>query len=53
MKSAGNWRLKALQESAGSWKDEDHPELKAGSRAWIKKIRKENEHRLAHLLPHD
>ncbi len=42
-------QLKALEESAGSWKDKDHPELKGGSRAWVRKIRKEGEGRLTRL----
>ncbi len=31
---------RALERSFGAWKDEDHPELKAGTDAWIKKLRK-------------
>lgn len=30
----------ALQSSFGAWKDEKHPELKKGSRAFIRAIRK-------------
>ena len=29
----------ALQAAAGSWKDKDHPELKGGSAAWVRKMR--------------
>ncbi len=36
----------ALHLAAGSWKDNDHPELKAGSAAWVKKLRRESESRL-------
>ena len=35
----------ALREAAGSWKDKDHPELKAGAAAWTKKLRRESEAR--------
>ena len=35
----------ALQQAAGAWKDKDHPELKDGSVAWVKKIRRESETR--------
>lgn len=35
----------ALQQAAGSWKDKDHPELKAGSAAWVRKTRRESEAR--------
>jgi Arc/MetJ-type ribon-helix-helix transcriptional regulator len=33
----------ALRNAAGSWKDKDHPELKEGSAAWVKKLRLESE----------
>ena len=33
----------ALRVAAGSWKDKDHPELKNGTNAWIKKMRHESE----------
>ena len=35
----------ALHQAAGSWKDKDHPELKAGAAAWVKKLRRESEAR--------
>ena len=35
----------ALRLAAGAWKDEDHPELKAGAAAWVKKQRRESEAR--------
>jgi hypothetical protein len=38
-------QLKSLDTSAGAWKDSDHPELKAGSAKWVKKVRQENERR--------
>lgn len=37
--------LKALDRAAGSWKDKDHPELKRGAAAWIRKLRREDERR--------
>lgn len=30
---------KAIQTSFGAWKDEDHPELKAGTDKFIRKLR--------------
>lgn len=35
----------ALQQAAGSWKDADHPELKAGAAAWVSRMRREDEKR--------
>jgi hypothetical protein len=32
-------QMRALDEAAGCWKDEDHPELKNGSAAWVKDLR--------------
>jgi len=36
--------LRALQEAAGAWKDEDHPELvEKGAYQWVRELReKEN-----------
>jgi hypothetical protein len=31
--------LRALDEAAGCWKDDDHPELKHGAGAWVKEQR--------------
>ncbi len=31
---------RALQRSFGAWKDKDHPELKAGTGAYVRKLRK-------------
>ena len=39
-------QIKALETAAGSWSDKDHPELKEGSCAWVKKLRQENDRRL-------
>jgi Arc/MetJ-type ribon-helix-helix transcriptional regulator len=35
----------ALRQAVGSWKDKDHPELRGGSGAWVKKLRRESETR--------
>lgn len=35
----------ALREAGGAWKDNDHPELKAGAGAWVRKLRRESEAR--------
>jgi len=37
-------QLKALDELV-AWKDKDHPELRRGAAAWVRKLRKENERR--------
>jgi hypothetical protein len=31
----------ALREAAGSWKDEDHPELADGADKWVREMRQE------------
>lgn len=32
--------LKAIQEAAGAWKDEDHPELaEKGTYRWVRELR--------------
>lgn len=39
--------LQALQETAGSWKDEEHPELvKKGTYRWVRERRDEENKRL-------
>jgi dethiobiotin synthetase len=38
-------QIKALESAAGSWKDEDHPELKGGAAKWVKKLRQEYDQR--------
>jgi len=35
--------LKALDVADGSWKDEDHPELKGGATRWVAKLRRQDE----------
>jgi metal-responsive CopG/Arc/MetJ family transcriptional regulator len=41
--------LVALRDARGSWKSEDHLELKDGSEAFIERLRAENEERLKSL----
>lgn len=38
-------QLKALEAAAGSWKDQDHPELKHGAAKWVDKLRRQDEKR--------
>jgi hypothetical protein len=38
-------QLKALEAAAGSWRDEDHPELKQGAAKWVDKLRRQDEKR--------
>ena len=42
----------ALQAAAGAWKDKDHPELKGGSAAWVRKMRAESETRFRRIQQH-
>jgi len=35
----------ALRKAIGAWKDEDHPELRDGTAAWVRRIRAESEER--------
>ena len=42
-------QLEALQSAAGSWKDEDHPELAGGAESWIREMRHEAALRLAKI----
>ncbi len=37
--------LELFKRKEPIWKDEDHPELKAGAAAWVRKIRAESEAR--------
>ncbi|MBC8165885.1 MAG: hypothetical protein H7Y20_08440 [Bryobacteraceae bacterium] len=39
-------QILALEGIPGTWKDSDHPELKAGAAHWVKQLRKESERRL-------
>ena len=45
-------QLKALNEAAGIWKDDDHPELKDGADAWIQSMRQEGEERIQEIENH-
>jgi hypothetical protein len=36
----------ALKAAAGAWKDSDHPELKHGAAAWVRRMRNESKTRL-------
>jgi hypothetical protein len=42
-------QLAALEEAAGSWKDENHPELSNGSEAFIRELRDRATHRLKEI----
>ncbi|MGA3026623.1 MAG: hypothetical protein ABSF98_17810 [Bryobacteraceae bacterium] len=42
-------QLKAVEEAAGCWRDELHPELAGGSEAWIREMRQQSEARLQRL----
>jgi len=39
-------QARALAAAAGSWREADHPELKAGSARWVDRLRSEGERRL-------
>ena len=39
-------QIQALEKTAGSWSDKDHPELRSGASGWVRKLRQENERRL-------
>ena len=34
-------QIKALEIAGGSFKDQDHPDLKQGSAKWVKQLRRE------------
>jgi len=38
--------LDDMKENGPAWKEEDHPELKDGAYAWVRKIRDEGEKRM-------
>jgi len=42
----------ALKAAAGLWKDKDHPELKGGSAAWVRKLRTQSETRFRRIQQH-
>lgn len=37
--------LRALERAVGAWKQEGHPELKRGSSAWVRRLRRQDEER--------
>jgi len=43
-------QIAALKAAAGTWKDEDHPELRQGSATWVGKMRRESERRIHKIL---
>ncbi|MCD6318301.1 hypothetical protein J7M02_04470 [Candidatus Aerophobetes bacterium] len=42
--------LQAVKETAGAWKDEDHPELKGGIDKWVRGLREKDEKRLKEII---
>lgn len=42
--------IQTLEDSAGAWKDGDHPELQAGPEEYVRKLRGENEKRFKELF---
>ena len=42
-------QIKALESAAGSWKDEDHTELKRGAAKWVDTLRRQDEKRFQKL----
>lgn len=42
----------ALRQSAGAWRDADHPELQQGSDAWVRQMRAESDERLQRIQQH-
>ncbi len=38
--------LETLKETAGAWKDEEHPELSEGADRWVEKLRSEMDSRM-------
>ena len=45
-------QLKAIQDASGVWKDEDHPELKDGAEAWVRRMRTESETHFQEIEEH-
>ena len=39
-------QIRALETAKGSWKDQDHPDLKQGAAKWVKQLRREYNRRL-------
>ena len=42
--------LQILDDAAGCWKDEDHPELKDGAYAWVRQMRDNDDKRTREKL---
>lgn len=42
--------INAVKETAGSWDDNDHPELKKGVESWVRSLREEDEKRLKDMM---
>lgn len=42
----------ALREAAGTWKDDDHPELAEGADKWVRQIRQESVRRFEKIEQH-
>ena len=42
--------LEAVKETAGAWKDGDHPEFKKGSDSWVRSLREEDKKRLKEII---
>jgi hypothetical protein len=45
-------QLAFLSSDEPAWKDEDHPELKDGTAAWVRSLRQESDSRLRKLEEH-
>ncbi len=43
-------QLKAIESAAGSWNDEDHPELHHGAAKGVEKLRREDEKRFRKVV---
>ncbi|HXY08775.1 MAG TPA: hypothetical protein VEI52_13125 [Terriglobales bacterium] len=39
-------QMQALEDTAGAWKDREHPELQEGAAKWVKALRREGDRRL-------
>ena len=42
--------IEAVKETAGTWKNEDHPELKKGVDSWVRSLREEDKKRLKEII---
>lgn len=45
-------QLKAVEAAAGTWRDQDHPELRHGAAKWVDKLRRQDEKRFLKAVPH-